>query len=144
MNIIEQPRSIYISSRLWHEYSEKVNTTPFINALEDKINLAKYGDGIQTFYFTFIVTKPSNFFTPARIFNRKKKEADISIEIPYEQIEAATDEEALQIMAEAYLKGIDVLNRFKHKGNFDVAAFKKDVEAIFAKDKWYEVALASR
>lgn len=143
METLNKNRSIYISARLWHEYQDKVNLTPFINAIEEHITLSNYGDGLNKFYFTFLVTKPNDFFVPVKIFNKKKKAADISVEIPYEKIEAATKEEAIKLMEEAYLKGIDKMAAIKSLENFDVAAFKKDVEAIFSQEKWYEIAEAA-
>ncbi len=143
MEAIQENNNIFISCRIWHEYQDKINLTPFINAIEDKITLASYGEGLQKFYFTFLVTKPNDFFVPVKIFSKKKKEADISVAIPYEKIEAATKEEAIKLMEEAYLQGIDKLAAIKSLADFDVAAFKKDVEAIFAKEKWYEIAEAA-
>lgn len=143
MKLLPNDRQIYISARLWHEYQDKVNLTPFIFKLHHELELTKYGFGLQKFYFTFLVTKPNDFFVPVKIFSKKKKEADISVEIPYEKIEAATREEAIKLMEEAYLKGIDKLAAVKSLADFDVAAFKKDVEAIFAKEKWYEIAEAA-
>lgn len=143
METLEKNRSIYISARLWHEYQEKVNLTPFINAIEEHINLSNYGEGLHKFYFTFLVMNPNGYFKPVKIFSKKKKEADISVEIPYEQIEAATKEEAIKLMEQAYLKGIDKLALIKNLTDFDVAAFKSDVEAIFSQEKWYEIAEAA-
>jgi hypothetical protein len=143
MRPIEEKNQIYISCRIWHEYDSKINTTPFNEVLQERINFSKYGDGINIFYFTFLVTKPNDFFKPVKIFDKKKKEADISVEIPFEKVEAATNEETIKLMEEAYLKGIDKLAAIKKLTDFDVASFKKDVQAIFAKEKWYEIAEAA-
>lgn len=143
MKPMEEQHQIYISCRIWHEYDSKINTTPFNDVLQERINFSKYGDGINIFYFTFLVTKPNDFFVPVKIFNKRKKEADISVEIPFEKVEAATNEETIKLMEAAYLKGIDKLAAVKSLENFDVAAFKKDVEAIFAKENWYKIAEAA-
>lgn len=143
MEAVQENNNIFISCRIWHEYQDKINLTPFINAIEDKITLSSYGEGLKEFYFTFLVTKPNDFFVPVKIFNKKKKEADISVAIPFEQVEAASPEETIKLMEEAYLKGIDKLATIKSLADFDVATFKKDVEAIFAQENWYERAEAA-
>ncbi|MEZ5041541.1 MAG: hypothetical protein R2828_16735 [Saprospiraceae bacterium] len=44
------------------------------------------------------------------------------------------------MMQDAYLEGIEMIGtRVKH--DFDLIQFKKDVEAIFAVDKWYELVM---
>ncbi|MDX1939525.1 MAG: hypothetical protein SFU99_03180 [Saprospiraceae bacterium] len=143
MKLLPKDRQIYVSGRVWHEYYPKINVTPFIYALYENIDLAKYGNGLKRFLFTYIVTKPDGFYEPVVIFDKTKKEADISIVIPNEVIENATEEETIKIMEAIYLQGIDKLNSIKEISNFDVATFKKDVEAIFAKEKWYELAMTA-
>ncbi len=142
MKLNPEKQQIFVSGRIWHEVYPKVNVTPFIYALNDGIDLSKYGEGIQKFYFTFLVQK-TDFFKPAKFYSQKKKEADLSIEIPIEKVENASEEEAIKLMEEAYLQGIDKLAAIKSLADFDVAAFKKDVEAIFAKEKWYEIPEAA-
>lgn len=141
MQVIPDDKQIYVSGRIWHELYPKVDPGLFLRALYEGIDLQKYGEGIQKFYFTFLVQRNA-FFTPAKFYSRKKREADISIEIPYEEVVNATETETIQLMEAAYLKGIDQLATLKLVGDFDVKAFKKDVEAIFAKDKWYEQAVS--
>lgn len=143
MKLLPKDRQIYVSGRVWHEYYPKINVTPFIYALYENIDLAKYGHGVKRFLFTYIVTKPDGFYEPVALFDKKKREADISIVIPNEVIENATEEETIKIMEKVYLQGIDKLNLIKEKGNFDVASFKKDVEAIFSKENWYKIAEAA-
>lgn len=142
MKTLPKDRQIYLSGRLWHEISPKVRIAPFIYALHEGIDLTKYGDGLEKFYFTFLVQK-TDFFKPAKFYSQKKKEADISVEIPIEKVEAATEEKTIKLMEAAYLEGIDKLKTIKRLHNFDVDAFKKDVEAIFSKEKWYEIAEAA-
>jgi hypothetical protein len=50
---------------------------------------------------------------------------------------SASEEEAIKLMENAYLRGIDQLKTFSLKNSFDVDGFKKDVQAIFAKEKLY-------
>ena len=144
MRYLPDERQIYISGRLWHEIYLKVNLSPFVHALHEGIDLSKYGEGLKKFYFTFLVMLPGNkVLEPYKYYSRKKQEADISVRIPYNQMLNASEDEAIKLMEEAYLKGIDQFKTFSLKNSFDVDGFKKDVEAIFAKEKWYEMAVAA-
>ena len=144
MKALPDDRQIYISSRLWHEIYPKVNLLPFIVVLHDGIDLQKYGDGLQKFYFTFIIVIPEDKInTPYIHVSRKKKEVDLAIDIPYDQAENATKVELIKLMEAAYLRGIEKLRKITFKGAFDVDAFKQDVQAIFAQDNWFEVAIES-
>jgi len=134
-------RQIYVSSRLWHEIQPKVDLTPFIFKLHEGIDLSKYGEGIKKFYFTFIIVRPDDKINlPYCHYSKNKKEVDIAIEIPYEKAQEASKVELIQLMEEAYLKGIEKLKTLSVKGRFDVDKLKKDVERIFSRDKWYEMA----
>ncbi len=142
MKILPKDRQIYISGRLWHEIHPKVRIAPFIYALHERIDLKDYGEGLDKFYFTFIIQN-RDFFKSAKFYSTKKREADISVEIPIEKVETATNEETIKLMEEAYLEGIEKLKTIKQLRNFDVDAFKRDVEKIFSQEKWYEMAEAA-
>lgn len=141
---IPDEKQIYVSGRIWHELYPKVNPSPFLYAFHQWIDLSKYGDGLKKFYFTFLVLQPiPPFFPPGTYFSRKRQEAEIAVEIPYDKVVKATEEETIKMMETAYLEGIDLIHTLPLKSDFDVAAFKKDVEAIFAQDKWWELAMAA-
>lgn len=138
MRNLPDERQIYVSSRLWHEIHPKVDLRPFIFGLHEGIDLSKYGEGLKKFYFTFIIVTPADKVNrPYTHYSRKEKAIDIAVAIPYEKAETATEEELIKMMEQAYLEGIDLIGT-RIKRDFDVAAFRKDVEAIFAEDKWYE------
>ncbi|MCB0633949.1 MAG: hypothetical protein KDD15_29665, partial [Lewinella sp.] len=80
-------------------------------------------------------------FPPGTYFDKKKRSAEIAVKIDYDKVEKASKEEIIEMMENAYLEGIDLISTLPLPANFDVAAFKKDVEAIFAVDKWYELAM---
>jgi hypothetical protein len=144
MSYLPDDRQIYVSARVWHEIYPKLNLSPFIHTLHEDIDLRKYGEGLQKFYFNFLVDLPKNkVLEPYKYYSRKNQEADISVRIPYNQMLSASEEEAIKLMENAYLRGIDQLKTFSLKNSFDVDGFKKDVEAIFAKEKWYEMAVAA-
>lgn len=143
MREIPEKRQIYISGRLWHEVYPKVDLTPFIYVLHDKIDIKKYGKGLKKFYFTFIVVKPHDEINvPYACFDKKEKAADIAVGISYSLVEHASQKETIKLMENAYLEGIEKLGELPIK-DFDAAALKKDVESIFSRDGWYEMAVAS-
>lgn len=142
MRNLPDDRQIYVSSRLWHEIYSKVNLPPFIFALHEGIDLSKYGDGLKKFYFTFIIVTPADKVNQAYThYDKKERSADIAIAIPYDQAEKASESELIKLMEQAYLQGIDQLHQLRLKGEFDICAFRKDVEAIFSVDNWYELAM---
>ena len=103
------------------------------------IDLSKYGDGLQKFYFTYLVLQPDNkLFGPGTYFSKKKRSAEVAVAIDYNTVLEASDLEVLQLMETAYLEGIDLIHTINLPAPFDIDAFKADVEAIFAQDKWHE------
>lgn len=144
MKLLPDDRQIYISARLWHEIDAKVRLAPFIYALHEGIDLANYGPGLQKFYFTFLILQPRNkLFPPGAYFDREKRAAEIAVAIDYDQVLAASKEAVIHLMETAYLEGIEQIGTLPLPGPFDVAAFKKDVAAIFSVDKWYELVMAT-
>lgn len=140
MREIPEDRQIYISGRIWHEIINKVNFTPFIYVLHDKLDLITFGEGLARFYFSFIIVKPDDQINASYAhFNEKKKSADIAISIPYHLYDKASEKESIKLMENAYLKGIDELNELPIN-DFDVSGLKSAVEAIFAQDNWHELA----
>ena len=142
MKLIPEERQIYISARLWHEIQPKVRLAPFVYALHYGIDLSKYGDGLKKFYFTFLILRPERtLFPPGTYFDEEKRSAEIAVKIDYDKALHSSKEEIIKMMENAYLEGIDLISTLPLPGEFDVAAFRKDVETIFAVDKWYELAM---
>lgn len=138
MELLPDDRQIYVSARLWHEIQPKVDVAPFINALHNGIDLTKYGDALDKFYFTFLILLPNRKrFLPGTYYSRKKKSIEVAVAIDYERAFTATRPELFEMMEQAYLEGIDMIST-RIKTGIDLGQFKKDVEAIFAVDKWYD------
>jgi len=141
MKLIPDDRQIYVSARLWHEIDSKVRLAPFIYALHDGIDLSKYGDKLDRFYFTFLILRPERMlFKPGTYYSRKRKRIEVAVAIDYEKAFNATQPDLIKMMEKAYLKGIEMIGT-RIKTGFDIEQFKKDVEAIFAVDKWYELVM---
>lgn len=122
-----------------------MDLAPFIYALHEEIDLAKYGEGLKKLYFTFLVMPADDkVLVPYRHYWRKKEEADISVRIPYDQAVSASESEIVKLMELAYLKGVDQLATYSTlRQKYDVAGLRRDVEALFAKEGWYEIEKAA-
>lgn len=141
MKLIPDDRQMYVSARLWHEIDSKVRLAPFIYALHDEIDLSKYGDKLDRFYFTFLILRPGRMlFQPGTYYSRKRKRIEVAVAIDYEKAFNATRPELIKMMEKAYLEGIEMIGS-RIKTGFDIDQFKKDVEAIFSIDKWYELVM---
>ena len=139
MKVIPNDRQIYVTARAWHEIWPKLQLQPFIFGIHEGIDLSKYGNSIIKFYFTFIVVQQDdNINLPYAVYDEKKQEVDLAIQIPYTAVLNATDSGVLKLMEHAYIEGIETLRTFELESPFDIDQFKKDVEAIFAQDKWHE------
>lgn len=135
-------QKIFVSGRIWHEYYPKVDPSPFLYALHQWIDLTKYGDGLKKYFFTFLALSAENkLHFPGTYFSRKREEAEIAVAIPTDNIMEISKEEIMKLMEAAYLEGIELIKTLPLKSEFDVDAFKKDVEAIFAQEKWWEKAM---
>lgn len=145
MKSIPDERQIYISGRLWHEIYPKMDIAPFIFALHEGIDLTKYGEGLKKLYFTFLVMPPEDqVLAPYQHYSAKKQEADISVRMPYEAVVNAALPELVRLMEQAYLQGIERLKAYTALvRGFDVEGLKRDVEKIFEKEGWYEMAAAA-
>ena len=141
MKELSQDRQLYISARIWHEMLPKVDISPFIYALHEGIHLADYGAGLAKYYFSFIIVTPDDAINlPYARFSRKKREADVAVAIPYAKMQQAGEAELVQLMESAYLSGIEQLRQFKI-ADFDLDAFRSDVERLFSQQGWYRKAL---
>ncbi len=139
---IPNKKQIHVSGRIWHELYPKVNPSIFLYALRKEIDLSKYGNALNKFYFTFIAEKPPQLHDlSGTYYSPEKKRAEIAINLPYEKLTSASQLEVIKLMEAAYLEGIDLIKTLPLKSNFDVAAFKRDVKAIFAEEGWYLQAL---
>jgi len=143
MKLIPEDRQLYLSGRIWEEVQPKFNLAPFVYALHDAIDLAKYGNGIRKFYFTFLIVPADDIINrPAKqYFHAKKREAEISVEIPWLAFKNATETEAIKLMEAAYLNGIELIKTLPLKERFDVGQFKRDVDAVFGREEWYKLPI---
>lgn len=136
-----EKEQLHFSGRIWHELLPKVQPSLFRTVLREKIDLNKYGNGITKYYFTFIAMElTSNFEDWAGAsYSNKDRRVEIAVELPYDKLVEASAEEAIKLMEQAYLQGIDLIGTLKLDAPFQYQAFKTDVEVIFSQDDWYVI-----
>jgi hypothetical protein len=136
--LLPEDISIYVSGRVWHELYPKVNPSPFLYKLYEEIDLASYGKGLEKFYFTFIVTQPTNNLHQAgNYFSSKKRSMEVAVRLPYEDVYSASEAEVFRMLEAAFLEGIDQIGKVQLPESFDYISFKTDVARIFMDKDWY-------
>ncbi|MCG8328621.1 MAG: hypothetical protein MI974_13095 [Chitinophagales bacterium] len=134
----EEAHQIHISCRIAERLFPKINPAIFSDVLRRKIKLSQYDNGILKFYFTFVAMENMVLKFDGIYYSRKKRHLEVAVRIPFEEILAANQTETIHLMEKAFLEGIDLIATKKLAAPFDHQAFKKDVEAIFAQENWYE------
>jgi hypothetical protein len=132
-----EEQQIHVSGRIAEELFPKVNPQLFADVLRREIDLSKYGEGVDKFYFTFSILGNTVLKFHGEHYSRKKRSVEIAVRIPLEEVLAANQEETIRLMEKAYLKGIDLIGTLKLVTPFDHDAFRRDVEAVFANKNWY-------
>ncbi len=130
-------QQIHVSGRIAQEVFPKVNPQIFADVLREKIDLSTYGEGIDKFYFTFIVMEDTVLQFEGEHYNRNSRKAEIAVSIPLDQVLDASQEQTIGLMQEAYLDGIDQIAHLELAAPFDHLALRSDVAKIFADEDWY-------
>ncbi len=130
-------QQIHISGRIAQEVFPKVNPQIFADMLREKIDLSTYGEGIDKFYFTFIVMEDTVLQFQGEHYNRNTRNVEIAVSIPLEQVLDASLEQTIYVMQQAYLDGIDQMAHLELAAPFDYLALRSDVAQIFADKDWY-------
>ena len=132
--ILPTERHVYITARLWHELYPKADPIPFGYMLHHEIDFTKYGNGISKFYFTYIIQLPENNIHEAGMcYDSHTRELELAVRIPYEDVEAASQEETVKLMEQYLLVAIDSISEIELQGEFAIDQFAEDVSVIFEK-----------
>jgi hypothetical protein len=138
MPALPDERQFYISLRIWHELSGKVDVNRMEKVLHASLDLSKYGADLKKYFYNFLLMPSSSqVLTPYAHYAPKNKLADISTAINYEKMFAASPRERLKMQEVAYLEGLDALAKKLKNRDFDVARLKEDVARIFAEENWW-------
>ncbi len=119
-----------------------VGIEPFLtqmNLIKDTliahIDLTNYGEGLKEVNFIYLIRpeKDDKFWEYKR-YAKLKKYADFQLKINEEDFIVASEENALSMMAELFLKSILLYKEMKIK-DFDYLRFYNDVKKLFLAKK---------
>ena len=104
--------------------------------LNQKLVLSKFTSQISSIFFIYQAFEPNNPYLNYQDnlkFKRKTKVLELYINLNYAELLPADDEKTLQLLAEAYLKGIEkyLLPRKDFNGN----QFYTDVKQLFTEHR---------
>ena len=99
--------------------------------LNRKLKLNDYCETVSSLFVIFQCFDPTNEYVQVKEqvkFKRKTKVIELYLLLDYDKVKQADKKAMLQILANAYIKGISLLT--KRKG-FDIELFYKDVSELF-------------
>lgn len=110
------------------EKAQKKLATSIFDGLNEQLDIQTYGTGIEEIGFAFIALAPEFFPENQNVeYFPEDKVALIALQLNYEKLIAASDDEAIDMMKSLYLKGIKVLSIFDIE-DFDIEQLYKDIE----------------
>ncbi|AEE50266.1 hypothetical protein [Haliscomenobacter hydrossis] len=130
-----------VSSITWHEISGKIDPDN-INLVEEtlleNLNLRDYGD-LMGIAFIYIVKPTGNEIHQEEFtYSRKKKELYIQIRLPYYEVQSASTNEVLHMMANKYLQTMQERLPKKKIPGFNWISFVEDVRNLFERKGWLQ------
>lgn len=133
-----QNQSFVFHRVAWHEVSKQIQTAPIAEAINNNIDLYQYGTSVQKIEFTFLAVQPTNAIheNTAR-YIKKDKTIEIALKLSYPHLTSANQEKIFQIMAALFLVSIDLYHQFDLE-DFNIKAFKADVEKVFQSKAWLQ------
>ncbi|MEM8529004.1 MAG: hypothetical protein AAGG68_30515 [Bacteroidota bacterium] len=109
------------------EVNKKLDTTIF-DGLNEQLDIETYGIGVEKIGFAFIALAPKFFPENRRIeYFPDDKVVLMKLQLNYEKLIAASNEEAVEMMKQLYLRGVRVLDLFEIE-DFDIERLYTDVE----------------
>jgi hypothetical protein len=101
------------------------------NLLNKKLSIKRYTD-LETIFFVYQAFDPNNEYLNYKdnfILKRKTKVLELYLNLDYYQLIQSDEEESLELLAETYLKGIDLY--LTGRKDFDGKRFYNDVKQLF-------------
>jgi len=114
----------------WHEVRPKMDIWTIGKLLNDKLDLAKYGNGLRQIQFQYIADYSTEFHEEEMMYNPDDKTIFLSLRLDYEKVKDGTNEEVLVLMKDLFLTSV-----FYYFGvgvrDFDFRGFYEDLKAVF-------------
>lgn len=101
------------------------------NILNVNVDLSDYTKKTNELVFVFIALNPGLSYTQENFIKERRKTGilELGINLNHSQLLQSTDSEAVELLAEAYLKGIDQF--LQNRKDFDGKRFYTDVKRLF-------------
>jgi hypothetical protein len=103
----------------------------FINLIGN-LDIENYSQSINYLAVYFFILNPKAIPQSDKITVRKKQQLEIRINADYDRILKADERETLQIIAETYLKAIEIF--LIPRKDFESKKFYEDVKSLFEKE----------
>lgn len=113
--------------------SKQINKVSELKSMiNKKLSIKDYSSLLNRFVFVFVAINPDNQFQENNFqkYRRKTKTLEVGVNVDYEKLLHAKDDEVLPLLKQTYLNGIK--NQIKHK-DFAAEKFYNDVENILMK-----------
>lgn len=133
-----------VSSITWREVPLEVaidNVVGIEAVLKANIQLSKYGD-LAGVSFIYVIEQEEDFYKDQFSYRIKDKEIHAQMRLPYAEVQAATPQEVLHMMAAKYIDTMQEWLPKKKVANFDWQRFVKDVQDLFEKQGWLQPVAA--
>lgn len=133
-----------VSSITWREVPLEVaidNVVRIEAVLKANIQLSKYGD-LAGVSFIYVIEQEEDFYKDQFSYRIKDKEIHAQMRLPYAEVQAATPQEVLHMMAAKYIDTMQEWLPKKKVANFDWQRFVKDVQDLFEKQGWLQPVAA--
>lgn len=138
----DNTKDFYFTSITWHEVSDKVvftNLNVIRQSLNQNISLRSYGTGVHEIAYVFVALRPTNTLHGEMMrYYKTKKEVFIQKKLPFELVEAYSETEVLNLMANTYLQSLEDLIKRKIS-DFDTKQLCTDVQQLFLTKGWLNV-----
>jgi len=136
-------RQFKMTSMTWHEMGDKIDFNNLLDlkyALNERLNLADYGNNITSIFFIFVAMRPPVRFHPERVeYNKKKHDIFMRLHLPFDLVEQYDKAQVMQLMAAFYLNAMTTHLPTLCIPGFDYQRFIQDVKGLFEEKGWVKV-----
>jgi hypothetical protein len=129
-----------VSSISWREVPLEVaidNVVRIEEILNAHLQLSDYGD-IAGVAFIYVIEQEDDFYQDGFSYRPKLKEIHVQIRLSYHEVQKATQQEVLHLMAAKYLETMLQWLPKKKIVHFDWKRFVQDVQDLFERQGWLE------
>lgn len=136
-------KDFYTSAIFWQALkNQALQVRNIQEALNDRLALKDYGDGLKAIAFVPIAQLPDIQNHPEELkFSKKDKTLTMRLKLDYDSVAEASETRFLQLTAQLFLRGLHEAPQEKIT-DFDWAQFQQDAVQVFMEKGWVNVAEA--